>query len=258
MSLPQLPGSFSSSRLVRRLASLGLGTRPAGPIRLASRVGGWLELRDAIARSAALGGRQAAVSVSKSDGGADAGRDRAATLAAGRLAGLRLDFERLREGFSAAIVAGAFARPGKARIRLPEANPAAEEAASFLPYHRYYLAMQGEMESAVRQLRARTRDALAAATPAGAALAALDAALEAALAERERTLLAEVPQLLADRFATLQRHGRGSDCCELRGELCDELREVMLAELELRLLPAAGLLEALAQQCAGVPREAQG
>lgn len=249
MSYPQLPGSFSSSRLVRRLARLGLGRKPAGPLRLASRVGGWLELRDAISLSAALNGRQAAVPGGRADGGSDRCLTGAATLAADGHADARLDFERLRETFGAAIVAGTLARPGKPRIRLPEVNPAAGEVAGFLPYHRYYLAMQGEMEGAVRLLRVRTRNALAATTPAGAALAALDAALEAALAERERTLLAEVPQLLADRFEALQQAGGHG--------FVHELRELLLAELELRLLPVVGLIEAQEQQCATTSRKAQ-
>jgi hypothetical protein len=58
-----------------------------------------------------------------------------------------------------------------------------------------------------------------------------------------------VPQLLADRFEALQQAGGHG--------FVHELRELLLAELELRLLPVVGLIEAQEQQCATTSRKAQ-
>lgn len=239
MILQHPPGGFSSSRLVRLLASFGAGSVAGGGQRLASRVGGWLDISAAISLSAALGVPGAAKVV-------------AAPAAPVSPVEMQKALLRVRTEFADAIVVGSLVRPGKQRIRLPDvAFVAAPDApASFTPYHRYYLAMQGEMEKSIALLRASARQALATISPAAASLAALDAALETALAERERALLANVPPLLADGFQSLQ-----GDTVD--GRFREVLREVLLAELEMRLLPVSGLVGALAQHAA-VARDSAG
>ena len=90
-------------------------------------------------------------------------------------------------------------------------------------------------------------------------LAALDEALDRILYVRERQLLSTVPLLLEGRFEQLLKAHpqppvgtRQADAPALRrqpGEgLVDfhkEMQGVLLAELELRLQPTAGLIEAL-------------
>ena len=87
----------------------------------------------------------------------------------------------------------------------------------------------------------------------------LDAVLEKALSGRERDLLATVPALLARRFAQLyEAHqarlaeaqteddpGQWMQAGGWLAAFCADLRTVLLAELELRLQPVAGLLAAL-------------
>ncbi len=102
------------------------------------------------------------------------------------------------------------------------------------------------MELAVGPLRVRVRKALAMASPALAALAELDAVMEKALGERERALLAGIPALLERRFARLL--AAGEEVPEAApGVFGQELQTVLLAELEVRLLPVAGLVEAFAE-----------
>lgn len=148
---------------------------------------------------------------------------------------------------------------GKAHIKLPEppdtmpVGPAAYEA-----YRRFYTAHQREMEASLGPLRARVRTRLAQTTPALTQLAALDAALDHILCERESKLLTKVTSLLQKRFVyllkthqhTLQSHGL-SDTPALwmqsggwLARFCHELQTVLLAELDLRLQPTLGLLEA--------------
>ncbi|WP_404629658.1 DUF3348 family protein [Dyella ginsengisoli] len=78
----------------------------------------------------------------------------------------------------------------------------------------------------------------------GAALARLaevDAVMEVALTPREHTLLAKVPELLAQRFARLHAGGQPHWLDAFRREM----QSVLLAELDLRFQPVDALLAAL-------------
>ena len=100
------------------------------------------------------------------------------------------------------------------------------------------------------------RAGLAQRAPALRQLAALDGVLDQALAPRERSLLATVPQLLGRRFEQLhQAHRNALSTPDDPARwlqpgawlhtFCQDMRVVLRAELELRLQPVAGLLEAL-------------
>lgn len=93
---------------------------------------------------------------------------------------------------------------------------------------------QQAMDSRIGPLRAQLRAALAARSPEGARLAALDAVLERALALRWREALAGVPGWLA-------RHHRGHP----DAAVLPALQRLLRAELDLRLQPLQGLAEAL-------------
>lgn len=148
--------------------------------------------------------------------------------------------------------------PGKARIRLPAPawHASTPGAADYLPYHRYYLAHQRDMGAAIAPLRASVRAGLAQRAPALRQLAALDGVLDQALAPRERSLLATVPQLLGRHFEQLHQAHRSAlptpddparwlQPGAWLHTFCQDMRVVLRAELELRLQPVAGLLEAL-------------
>ena len=169
------------------------------------------------------------------------------------------EIERTRAGLVNLITHRGTPAGGKAYIKLPEppdTNPMG--AAAYEPYRRFYTAHQREMEASLGPLRARVRAALAQATPALQQLAALDAALDRILCERESKLLTKVASLLQKRFMHLLRthqqalQARGYiDKPELwmrnggwLARFCHELQTVLLAELDLRLQPTLGLLEA--------------
>ena len=94
------------------------------------------------------------------------------------------------------------------------------------------------------------------------AFAALDAVLEQALATRERNLLATLPLLLAKRFGHLYKAHQEAlgdrlalDDPEMwmrpggwLAMYCRDMQAVLLAELEVRLQPVAGLIEALGNE----------
>jgi hypothetical protein len=148
--------------------------------------------------------------------------------------------------------------PAKLRFPtpLPEATP--ESAADFSPYHRFYLAHQRDMHSAIAALRTQARKALSNLDPAHRQLAELDAAFEKTLFSRERHLLSLIPMLLAKRFAErLAAHraqllpgdiddpARWTEPDSWLAAFCQDTQAVLLAELDLRLKPVAGLIAAL-------------
>jgi len=235
--------NFNSSELSRLLAGLGLVDAAAPGSSFAERLGEWLNAADATRLYAA-----------HNAGAADA----PGALPNGPAA-LREEGARLRAALAEGIARSCTPSERGGRIRLPLPDPASppEIAAAYEPYRRFYLAQQREMEAAVGSLRARARAALARAAPGLAKLASLDAALDRILSDREGRLLATVPALLEKRFGAL-RDARPADQADdaaawLRpggwlADFCGVLRAALLAELDLRLQPALGLIEAFCNE----------
>jgi hypothetical protein len=184
-----------------------------------------------------------------------------AGVGAGVRAAVGEEFKRISAGLESAITKIGTPMAGKARIDLPAPTLDAPLvlATAFEPYRRYYQSHQRDMEASIRPLRAKVREVLARTAPALKTLAGLDAALGGMLAERETKLLATVPKLLEKRFSHLFK---AHQQLLAKNELADnpaywmhaggwlarfrnDLQTVLLAELELRLQPTLGLLEAL-------------
>lgn len=113
-----------------------------------------------------------------------------------------------------------------------------ETADGFETYRQRYLDCQRQMELKITPLRAQVRQVLAQSSTRLKQLAALDAVLEHVLEGTARRLMATVPTLLERRFAhvhsTQQAHTFGQ-----------EVQAVLQAEIDARLQPVMGLLEAL-------------
>jgi hypothetical protein len=111
---------------------------------------------------------------------------------------------------------------------------------SFAPHRQHCQALQRHMGLKIATLRAQVRQVLTHGAASLRQLAELDAAWEQMLTARETKLLSTVPAWLEKRF----EHLRGT------GELAryaPEQQAVLLAELNVRLLPVVGLVEAFAQ-----------
>lgn len=201
------PG-LNGSALVGLLGQLALSDRLAAPPSIVEGLARWVDWKDAIALSAVL---QAAP------------RPAVATAPGpDLLAPLEADFLRVRQALERAI-----ADPG---------DTTGDSGTDFLPFRRRHHRLQQAMEAALGPLRAQARSALQRAGqhhPALARLAALDAALAGALAPREQAQLALLPALLE------KLHARGGDSFRA------DMQRLLQAELELRLQPVAGLLDAL-------------
>ncbi|RZL01764.1 MAG: DUF3348 family protein [Rubrivivax sp.] len=132
---------------------------------------------------------------------------------------------------------------------------AAEPSADFTVHRRRYIACQQAMESQISPLRRRLRASLANGSPAQAKLAKLDSVMEEVIGAQERMLLTTVPGLLQPRFDQLRR-AQGpavqgdaapqapSPAGPWLDTFLQDMRALLLAELDLRLQAVEGLLAA--------------
>lgn len=244
--------NFSTSKLTRLLADLNL-VDAAGPgPAFAEKLGRWLNVADAMTLYAA-----------HHAGAANPSAARAADVAAA-YAAAAAEYARVRAALANSIAQRGSPGAGGRPLSLPQPDPAAptEIAAAYEPYRRYHLAHQRHMDAAIGPLRAGVRAALARAVPALGKLAALDAAFDAILSGREGKLAATVPALLEKRFEQLRAAHRQTLAATPQADdpaawtqpggwlarFCQELQQALLAELDLRLQPVAGLMEAFSNE----------
>jgi hypothetical protein len=160
-----------------------------------------------------------------------------------------------------AALDGSAAAPGRARgrdgaeqrevdgVRAALAKAIAERgafASDFASHRRRYLARQQAMETAIGPLRGRLRARLASAAPEMARLAAVDVVMEQVLGAQEHRLLATVPGLLEKHFARLRQADESDGGSGAWVDVfCRDMQGLLLAELDIRLQPIEGLLDAL-------------
>lgn len=243
-----------SSSLIRVLADLTLVDAVEPGSAFAEKLGLWLSLHESIALHAAH----------------NAGAARPAALPAGATPAARVvideAFARTRTSLVNAITGHGSPNTSHTHIELPDPQPGEplDTPTAYEPYRRYYQAHQRAMAASVHPLRAQVRDLLAKASPKLKQLAALDAVFDEILSEREDKLLATVPLLLKRRFDQLRQAQPPTPTDTQAAESIEptepparrlyppswlvrfghELQTVLLAELDMRLQPALGLIEA--------------
>lgn len=133
----------------------------------------------------------------------------------------------------------------------------ARAESQYAPHYQRYLSLQRQMENTVRALRDQVRQLLSKGSTPLRQLVALDAVMEQMLGAREQKLWTTVPVYLERRLEHWRQYQQrqvalGADDDPLlwrqsggwiagfRGDM----RELLLAELHLRLQPAVGLMEA--------------
>lgn len=232
---------FSSSRLVRLVGGWTPPPPPSG-MDVAERLGLWLNAFDAIKLQSAQQLRRPPT-----------GRAQPAPRQA--LRELEQQMQRVRAALAHAIAQDPVAWAG--------ADPVHP---GLVPFARRHAELQRHMEQMIGPLREQARLSLASACPRLQPLAALDEVMQQVLAAREQPLLAGLQGLLAQRFAQLQ-----AAAAQVAPQEVDALeptdpprpdpaaqaadhglqafrqdwRDALLAELDLRLEPVAGLLAAL-------------
>lgn len=228
----------SGPPLIRLLARLTDIELPASGQALSERLSQWLGWTDAIALSAILNGDTPAALAGQPAGAEPSERE----------------YARVRGTLSAAIASDRVLAPAPARSRSRTSVPAAAEGpVEYLVYRERYRYLQQAMENGIGTLRTRVRTALAAATPEMARLAVLDAVMERALGARERSLLAGIAGLLETRFERLRQEAQDTPAAQAAwlDRFRQDMRDVLLAELDVRLQPVEGLLAALRASASG-------
>ena len=235
-----------SARLVRFLTENALLDAARTSEDVGQKLGDWLDFRQAIALHAVLHPEQP-IEVATSP--------RAPRLSADAL---RQHVHKVRAALEQSIVQGAPPGSGLTPISMPaaELDEPIEPKTAFEPYRRFQAAHQRQMETVVRTLRSQLRGQLGKSSPALQQLATLDAAFENILSEREAALLGKVSRMLEKRFAqALKQHLKHTQAAAEAGVPPDSplswllpirqaIRTALLAELDTRLQPTLGLLEA--------------
>ncbi len=231
-----LRSNLQSTRLVRLLGPW-LPAAVAAPRQdVAERLGQWLNVSEAISLHQS---QSAACALARRAGQAVPVVHLPADQPAELYAEFQQALQRVRGVLSQSILA-------RDPLHRPDPHDLDTEWALF---HQRLQGQQRRMALSVDALRSHVRQRMAAATPALAQLAALDAAMEPLFGEREQRLLAAtLPALLKARFGALRQSARLTDIPEnLRWlqTFTAEFEQILLAELELRLQPVTGLIETL-------------
>ena len=250
--------TFHSSGLVRILSDYDLLNSDGASTEFAEKLAQWVNFRDAIELSAL---HSSAGALPEGAGRTLAGRNTSAK--SGNAASA--EFKHQLASLKNKITQSCSLQPGKLRnpFPTPSAGATLEDGGAYPPYRLYHQDQQREIETGARKLRAFARGHASRASPALQTLAALDARFENILNERETRLLARIPLLLEKRFVQLRAGHINSLAAGAPSSkpdsarawlqqpdgwlarFCNELQTVLLAELDLRLEPAWGLIEAL-------------
>ena len=149
---------------------------------------------------------------------------------------------------------------GYNRIKLPTPRPgeSIDKILSFESYYRFYVLHQREMELKIQCVRVNIREGFTELSTTLAKLAILDRALGDTLLPHTRRFFSTIPRLLEKRFNHLyEQHHQAMDnnveddplewmaSDRWLGQFYKEIQGLLLAELEVRLQPLIGLLEAL-------------
>lgn len=171
------------------------------------------------------------------------------------------ELHQVREGLVKAMTTRDLSHSNDGRDRRAVHVPEQDNASllDFANYRLRYLEQQRRMEWKIDSLRIRCRQVLSQTSSTLRQLAELDAALEQALGAREKSQLSKVPALLQRRFEYLRKSAddgiklaQQQDAPALRQQsggwvnvFDKDFHDAMRAELDFRLEPVVGLIEAL-------------
>jgi hypothetical protein len=218
--------SFNRSGLVRLLGDWSPAEADASRQDIAERLGQWLSVPDTIALRTAHRSIQATRPMPGKPPSGD----------------LAQELQRVRETLVKSIQAST-------------GGGASEVDTDFALVHQRYLEQQRRMEMSIDALRSHVRSTLSQATPRLAQLAALDATLDQLLGGRAQHLLSTVPAFLKKRFEQVRRQQAdeaGADdqppSMAWSVAFAQDMEQALLAELETRLQPIKGMVDALSNE----------
>jgi hypothetical protein len=234
------PSSLNSSRLVRHLSDLAAPGVDVARGQFAQRLSRLIDFSDSIKLSAV----HARLGTTPFEPSGQSG------------AAIQEGFLRRRQSLAQSI-ARSFtpgASPMRSRLPQPEAGPAEDDTAAFDPYLKFYKAQQRHLDFTIQGIQDDVRREVAGLAPGLDELVTMDTALGNTLVSHARKYFAAIPGLLGRRFALLLQQYRQASSDEqhrqtlwlqLHTQFCTDMQESLLAELEARLLPSQGLIEAI-------------
>jgi len=238
----------SQTRLIRLVARLGSPAVARAPTDFAARLGRLFDLSDTIVLDDATR-RTAHQPPAPARQRYQARQQLAADLADSR--------DALAQAIAEAFESDAVSEP----LPPPQAARKPGIPPAFEPYARFYQARQRLLTARVQRLRARARAIVSEADPALVPLAELDAVFDNTLTAYRRQCHEALPAVLEKRFRALWRAHHRALPAETPDPPAEWLREgawldrfqqemrlLLLAELEARLIPVQGLLDALTVQ----------
>lgn len=133
--------------------------------------------------------------------------------------------------------------------------------AAYEPYRKFYVARQKDLDVKTHRLRTHIEKSVAGLSSRFAQLSKLDVVFDKVLAAKTRSLFEVVPQILGRQFEclynehikTLPMEPAVSDIERWMqpdkwiGRFCGKMRELLIAELEVRLQPVLGMVDALSE-----------
>ena len=223
---------LTGSTFIRTLAALDDVPAPDAPDAFAQRLARWFDWTHAFSLSAALGDASARPDASMFGGQAAFSAD-------------EREFTRVRAALAKTIADAPTGGAAPRRMLRPLAGAVtpADMPTDFATLRQRYTKCQLAMETQIVPLRRRLRSTLADRSAALAKLAELDTVMEQVVGAQERALLATVAGRLEARFDRL-RGGDDTPSGPALERFRQEMRGLLLAELDLRLQPCEGLLEA--------------
>ena len=253
---------FTRSPLVRLLGELNLHEADAPRLDVAERLEGWVGIAEASTLHAA---HQSIAALADAPPARPGHTQTHTPRADSRTMDIAEQLQQTRATLTRAITLHEPAAASRAPMGRPARHgnmhmatlgePAPEAEIDYAVYRQHYLDQQRNMELMIGPLRDHVRQALFASGSAGLRqLAGLDAVWERLLAPREKNLLATLPAHLERRFKALRKahqHDAPATWRQPGGWLHgfgQELRALLLAELETRLEPVVGLVEAFSNE----------
>jgi hypothetical protein len=129
----------------------------------------------------------------------------------------------------------------------------------FAPFRNFYTARQSEIETGILRFRFQYDNVFSDLSDELACLVTLDKSFSNMFSKYARTCFSAVPELLEEQFRVLFDEQRQTPSVEVTladlkkwmspdgwiFDFCKKIREMLLAELETRLLPLQGLVESL-------------
>ena len=230
-------------RMIRFLAELDISSEPLSPTAFAQRLAQLIDLPNSLKLSAVHSARPKLLF--------EPGRASAETV--------KREFLRVHALITAGIL-DSFAGKGQRQwAQLPGSDalssPNPEDA--LRPFLDFYTLHRKQMSAKAKWLRSHVRDAATGLSLELAQLAQLDLVLTNALTTSSRHFLSKVEPLLIRRYTPLLNAAKsgssgatdpGAAMTLLHTHLCEDLQSLLLAEVEVHLLPVLGLVEAIDEE----------